>query len=232
MTKIDQFKILDNKIRANKVQYHLDREAAKIFALSSGELKKFEYLSGEDLRYKPDVIQKAKFYYSPLSTVFNKGLDESDKKEGILKILKNIEGKNEMQLKAIKDQENKQLGTINEQIFKTIPLKSIYEEEIKDGNITKEDQKIFKKLEKIESGIDYRSLYYLGGDKKDPFNFNSYGPLSTIYLKLMNKIIDLSDINANLKEFKIELDRLETKKQPSTTKKKNSFLKNAKKLYT
>ena len=46
----EQVKILDGKIKANKAQYKLDREAAKISALSSGELKKNEYLTGEDLR--------------------------------------------------------------------------------------------------------------------------------------------------------------------------------------
>ena len=81
--KIDQLKILDNKIRANKAQYDLDREAAKIFALSSGQLEKYEYLSGEDLGYKPDVTRKAKFEYSPLGKVFNKGLDENDKKKDL-----------------------------------------------------------------------------------------------------------------------------------------------------
>ena len=81
MTVIDQLKILDNKIKANKAQYDLDREAAKIFALSSGELEKYEYLIGEDLGYKPDAIQKAKFEYSPLEKVFNKGLDEVIKKK-------------------------------------------------------------------------------------------------------------------------------------------------------
>ena len=45
MTIIDQLKILDNKIKANKTQYDLDREAAKISALSSGELEKYEYVS-------------------------------------------------------------------------------------------------------------------------------------------------------------------------------------------
>ena len=69
MTVIDQFKILDNKIKANKAQYDLNREAAKISALSSGELEKYEFLSGEELGYKPDVIQKAKFEYSPLGKV-------------------------------------------------------------------------------------------------------------------------------------------------------------------
>ena len=81
MTLTEKVKILDDKIRANKAQYDLDREAAKISALSSGELEKYEYLTGEDLGYKPDVIQKAKFEYSPLGKVFNKGLDESDKKK-------------------------------------------------------------------------------------------------------------------------------------------------------
>ena len=55
MTKIDQLKILDNKIRANKAEYVLDRKDAEISALSCGELDKYEYLSGEDLGCKPDV---------------------------------------------------------------------------------------------------------------------------------------------------------------------------------
>ena len=93
MALTEEVKIFDDKIEANKAQYDLDREAAKISALSSGELKKYEYLTGEDLGYKPDIIQKAKFEYSPLGKVFNKGLDDSDKNEEFLKRLKNIEGK-------------------------------------------------------------------------------------------------------------------------------------------
>ena len=49
MTLTEQVKILDDKIRANKAQYNLDREAAKISALSSKNLEKYEYLTGEDL---------------------------------------------------------------------------------------------------------------------------------------------------------------------------------------
>ena len=94
MKLTEQVKILDDKIKANKAQYDLDKEAAKISALSNDELEKYEYLTGEDLGYKPDVVQKAKFDYSPLGKVFNKGLDEIDKKEGLLKRLKNTEGKN------------------------------------------------------------------------------------------------------------------------------------------
>ena len=48
MTLTEQVKILHEKIKANKAQYDLDRKAAKISALSSGELEKYEYLTGED----------------------------------------------------------------------------------------------------------------------------------------------------------------------------------------
>ena len=58
MTLTEQVKILDDIIETNKAQYDLDREAAKISALSSGELEKYEYLTSEDLRHKLDVIQK------------------------------------------------------------------------------------------------------------------------------------------------------------------------------
>ena len=83
MTLAEQVKNLDDKSKANKAQYDLDKGAAKISALSSGELEKYEYLTGEDLVYKPDVIKKAKFEYYSLGKVFNKGLDESDKNEGL-----------------------------------------------------------------------------------------------------------------------------------------------------
>ena len=94
MTINEQVKILYDKIKANKAQYDLDRQAAKISALSSCGLEKYEYLTGENLGYKPDVVQKAKFEYSTLGQVFNKGLDTSERTKGLLKRLKNIEGKN------------------------------------------------------------------------------------------------------------------------------------------
>ena len=75
MTVTDQLKTLDRKIMSNKAQYDLDREAAKISALSSKELDKYEYLAGDNLGYKPSVLEKAKFEYCPLGRVFNKGLD-------------------------------------------------------------------------------------------------------------------------------------------------------------
>ena len=70
-------------------------------------MNKYEYLTGEDLGLKPSTAEKAKFEYSPLGKIFNKGLSKKDKKDGLLKKLKNIEDKNEELLQVIKDQRRK-----------------------------------------------------------------------------------------------------------------------------
>ena len=76
---------IDNKIKANQAQYDLDRLAAKISALSPpDDLRKYEYLTGEDLGYQAMVSEQTKFDYSLLGKVFTKGLDKDDKKEGLL----------------------------------------------------------------------------------------------------------------------------------------------------
>ena len=65
MTLTEQGKIFNDKIKSNKALYDLDRQTAQISCLSSGELEEYEYLTGENLGYKPDVVHKAKFEYSP-----------------------------------------------------------------------------------------------------------------------------------------------------------------------
>ena len=95
MTVTDQIKILNRKIKQNEAQYDLGREAAKISALSSNNLDKYKYLTGEDLRLKPSTVEQAKCEYFPLGKIFNKGLGKDDKKEGMLKRLENIKDKNE-----------------------------------------------------------------------------------------------------------------------------------------
>ena len=79
--------------------------------MSSNNLDKYEYLAGEDLGLKPSTVEQAKFEYSPLGKIFNKGLDKDDQKEGLFKRLKNIKDKNDKQLKAIEDHGKKQLDT-------------------------------------------------------------------------------------------------------------------------
>ena len=76
LTITDQIKILDRKIIQNEAQYDLDRKTAKISALSSNNLGKYQYFTGEDLGLKPSTVEQAKFEYSPLGKIFNKGLDK------------------------------------------------------------------------------------------------------------------------------------------------------------
>ena len=93
MTRKEQIKILDDKIEANNVQYDLDRMNAEISVYSSGDLPKYEYLTKNDLGYKPHAVEKVKFEYSPIGKIFTDGLAKEDKskKVGLLKRLKNIE---------------------------------------------------------------------------------------------------------------------------------------------
>ena len=119
MTVTNQLNVIDNKIKASRVQYDLDRLAAKLFALSSGELRKYEYFTGQDLGYKPSVIEQTKFDYSLLDKVFTKGLDKDEDKKGLFKRLKNIEDKNEELLDEIKDQNTNKLNNKNSQTANT-----------------------------------------------------------------------------------------------------------------
>ena len=65
---------LEDLIRDAKLQYDINREAAKISALSSGKIDKYEYLTGEDIlpSRQQQIIKQAKFTYSPLGKSFEK----------------------------------------------------------------------------------------------------------------------------------------------------------------
>ena len=105
MTCKDQIKILDDKIKANNMQHDLDRVNAEISAYSSSDLPKYEYITKKDLGYKPDVLEKVKFEYSPIGKVFTDGLAKEDKskKVRLFKRLKNIEDN----LVEVDDNDNK-----------------------------------------------------------------------------------------------------------------------------
>ena len=138
MTVTDQIKILSRKIMQNEAQYNLDRKADTISALSSNNLGKYEYLTGEDLGLKTSTVEQAKFEYSPLGKIFNKGLDKDDQKEGLLDKA-DIEDKHKKLLK-VKNKTKYIKGVTN---FITEPLRVKYDFS---------DYRIFKKL--------FRDLYY------------------------------------------------------------------------
>ena len=64
----------DDQIKDEKLQYNINREAAKMSALSSGKIHKYEYLTGEDIlpSNQQQIIEQAKFTYSPLQKAFDK----------------------------------------------------------------------------------------------------------------------------------------------------------------
>ena len=68
----NKIKTFDDKIKASQAQYEVDRVAAKISVLSSKKLEKYEYLTGKDLKYKPRLVEQAKFEYSPFGKILTK----------------------------------------------------------------------------------------------------------------------------------------------------------------
>ena len=82
MTLTDEHKILNDKIKikANQAQHNLDREAAKISALSFKDLwEKDEYLTGEYLGHRPRLLEKTKLEFSPLDMSLSKSFTKDIK---------------------------------------------------------------------------------------------------------------------------------------------------------
>ena len=65
---------INDQIRDEKLQYDINREAAKITALSPNKFNKYEYLTGEEIlpSNQKQIIQQAKFIYSPIGRAFVK----------------------------------------------------------------------------------------------------------------------------------------------------------------
>ena len=176
MTRKEQVKILDDKIEANNAQYNLDRMNAEISAYSSGDLPKYESLTKTDLGYKPDAFEQAQFEYSPLGKVFTDGLDKSNRKEGLLKRLKNIE-----------DRSNNQLLTI-----KNIPRTAIKGENNDDVN----DE--YKAIQNYKQGLIDKNILHLNGVKKFDKIVNKWKKTKDKEIVYKNV-----DVKVNTKKFNI-----------------------------
>ena len=77
---------IEEQIKNEKLHYDINREAAKISALSSGKIDKYEYLTGEEIlpSNRLQIIEQAKFTYSPLGKAFEKQtktIEEQGKKQ-------------------------------------------------------------------------------------------------------------------------------------------------------
>ena len=148
MTRKEQVKILEDKIEANNAQYNLDRMNAERSAYSSGDLPKYEYLTKKDLNYKPNAFEQAIFEYSLLGKVFIGGLDKSDRKEGLLKRLKNIDDRSNNQLLALRD--------INRPTIRG-----------RNGNVDDDDDDDeYKKIQKFKKELIDQNILHKNSSKK------------------------------------------------------------------
>ena len=158
----------------NEAQYNLDRKAAKISALSSTNLDKYEYLTGEDLGLKPNTIEQARFQYFPLGKIFNKGLSEDDK-EGLFKRLKNLKMRKKNQLEMmimkvftthldqnlmIKRKNNKLIIQTQNHQISLINLESL----------SLEAKDLMDEIEDDDDDMDINKLAFIGSDR-EKFNF-------------------------------------------------------------
>ena len=137
---------IEDQIRDEKLQYDVNREAAKISALPSGKIDKYEYLTGEEIlsSNQQQIIEQAKFTYSPLGKAFEKQT-------------KTIEDQGEKQINALKSLESsgKQLLLIKDFISKERLNPEIVDE--------------IEKIEEEEKKADRSKMVYEGSNKNYDF---------------------------------------------------------------
>ena len=134
---------IDDQIKDEKVQYNINRETAKISALSSGKLHKYEHLTVEDIlpSSNQQIIEQARFTYSPLGKAFNKQIKTIEK-----------QGKKQVDaLNTLKSDNNKKLQLKNENI---IPKSVFASDEAKEE---------INKVLNIEKNVDGEKFVYDAG---------------------------------------------------------------------
>ena len=226
MTRKEQIKVLANKIKANNAQYDLDRMNAEISAYSSGDLSKYEYLTKKDLGYKPDAFEQAKFEYLPLGKLFTDGLDKSDKNEGLLKRLKNIEDKSNNQLLTIKNISRPAIkgennGNVNDE-YKTI---QDFKKELIDKNTLKLSgvKKFDNIVNKWKQTKNKKIVFKNVDDKVGTRNFDIY----KIFKNYLNEEIDYRRINMIKKTIK---DGIKIYQESPLTDRKKRIIDNSNKI--
>ena len=172
---------INDQIKDEKLQYDINRETAKISALSSGKLHKYEYLTGEDIlpSNQQQIIEQRKFTYSPLSKAFDKEIktieDQGKKQVDALEKLKPEE------TKPIEDTPNNQSRTkilFNDLINKRKELMS-----------------------DVYDSVDYGNLYFnYVGPIKD-VSFCDYMDSKELFDAIKNSQIRFSDAKNKQNEF-------------------------------
>ena len=193
MTYIIKITTINDQIKDEKLQFDINREAAKISALSSGKIHKYEYLTGEDIlpSNQQQIIEQAKFTYSSLGKAFEKQI-------------KTIEDQREKQIKAIQDQG--QLKTIKNNAYdaEDTPFLS-KQKEIFNELVDKRCEKIID-LDKKKVNSD--DLIYRYRSNTAAVKFNEFDNAFNIINKIQNGEIRLADVKSNQEKFKSYLGEI------------------------
>ena len=161
---------IEDRIKDEKLQYDINREAAKISALSSGKLDKYEYLTGEEMlpSNQQQIIQQAKFAYSPIGKAIEK------------------------QIKAIKDQGEKQVVALESLNVPNKKLSSI-KDFIPIENLNPEIINEIKRIEEIEKKVDRNKMFYKGSNKT--YDFRNFKTIRAFGNEIRNNVITLDTAN-------------------------------------
>ena len=170
---------IEDQIKDEKLQYDINREAAKISALSSGKIDKYEYLTGEEIlpSNQQQIIRQAKFAYSPLGKAFEKQI-------------KTIKDQGKKQVKAIQDN-NKQLVNINinkDDDYKNKLLLSKEREKFKDIY-----NKMLDQIEELNNKINYDNLKYVAINNNTEYNFSDITDPINFLNEIKNGEMSLED---------------------------------------
>ena len=157
---------IEDQIKDEKLQYDINREAAKISALSSGKLDKYEYLTGEEMlpSSQQQIIQQTKFNYSPLGKAFEKQT-------------KTIQPQGEKQVAA--------LESLKSSDKKLIPIKDFIPMENLNPEIINE----IKIIEEIEKQVDRNRMVYKGSNKT--YEFRNFKTIRAFGNEIRNNAIDM-----------------------------------------
>ena len=148
-----------------------------------------------------------------MGKIFNKGLSEKDRTEGLFKRIKNIEGKNEEQLKATEDQG--QLGEIKNINVSSKPLKTISF----FSTISEEAKELMNKIKVIDDWLETPQLFCTKTDGKTKYDFSKF----TFPLKFVSKIcnynLTLQKAQDNQQDLLILMNKLKSNYSPQKKKK-------------
>ena len=185
---------IDDKIRDEKLQYNINREAAKISALSSDKIHKYEYLTGEDIfpSNKQQIIEQAKFTYSPLGKAFEK------------------------QIKTIEDQGEKQVKDLNtlKSDNNKLTIEDVIPKSVFANNEAKEE---FNKIKEIEKDVDWQKLFYKSNKSKN--NFKNFQIIRTFGEDIYNGEITLEETDKDQSNLVEKINDFIKKTRPKSDKK-------------